>query len=155
MTAVALCPRSNAVIGLDEPPVAAHLREGNLIAVGTDSLASCPSLDLLADVAELHRLAQRQGYSEPDLANRLLRAATLGGAVALGMSTGPDRVGQLQVGSLADLVFVDVPADGVREAIENVVRDGAGRVAATLLGGELAASTPTWAARAGQPEGSA
>lgn len=151
MTAVALCPRSNAVIGLDEPPVAAYLSEGNLIAVGTDSLASCPSLDLLADVAELHRLAQSQGYAEPDLANRLLRAATLGGAVALGMSTGADRVGQLQVGSLADLVFVDVPADGVREAIENVVRDGAGRVAATLLGGELAASTPAWDARASQP----
>ncbi len=41
-TTVALCPRSNAVIGLDEPPVAAYLVEGNALAVGTDSLASSP-----------------------------------------------------------------------------------------------------------------
>ena len=41
-TAVALCPRSNQVIGLDAPPVAAYLTEGNMIAVGTDSLSSSP-----------------------------------------------------------------------------------------------------------------
>jgi cytosine/adenosine deaminase-related metal-dependent hydrolase len=148
-TAVALCPRSNRVIGLDEPPVAAYLSEGNLIAVGTDSLASSPSLDLLADVAALHDIARRQGYSAPDLAPRLLRAATLGGAIALGMATGPGRVGQLQVGSLADLAFLDVPAaSGVRAAVEDVVRSGAGRVAATLVGGEFRWTAPSWAERA-------
>ena len=41
-TAVALCPRSNRVIGLDAPPIAAYLTEGNMIAVGTDSLSSSP-----------------------------------------------------------------------------------------------------------------
>lgn len=143
-TAVALCPRSNAVIGLDEPPVAAYLNEGNLVAIGTDSLASSPSLDLLADVAALYAIARRQGYTGDDLASRLLRAATLGGAIALGMSTGPDRVGQLQVGSLADLAFVDITATTVREAIEHVAMDGAGRVAATLLGGELRWQSPSW-----------
>lgn len=144
-TAVALCPRSNQVIGLDEPPVAAYLTEGNLIAVGTDSLASSPSLDLLADVAQLYDIARRQGYAEPDLALRLLRAATLGGAIALGMATGPRRIGQLQVGSLADLAFVDVPAScGVLDAIENVVRFGTGRVAATLVGGEFRWQSPAW-----------
>lgn len=151
-TVVALCPRSNRVIGLDDPPVAAYLSEGNLIAVGTDSLASSPSLDLLADVAELHDIARRQGYVAPDLSHRLLRAATLGGAIALGMATGPERVGQLQVGSLADLAFVDVPAGGVRDAIENVVRSGAGRVAATLLGGEVRHAGPAWAERADAAE---
>jgi cytosine/adenosine deaminase-related metal-dependent hydrolase len=153
-TVVALCPRSNRVIGLDDPPVAAYLSEGNMIAVGTDSLASSPSLDLLADVAELYLVARRQGYTAPDLAQRLLRAATLGGATALGMATGPERVGQLQVGSLADLAFVDVPAAaGVRDAIENVVRCGAGRVAATLLGGELRYAAPGWTERADQASG--
>lgn len=151
-TVVALCPRSNRVIGLDDPPVAAYLSEGNLIAVGTDSLASSPSLDLLADVAELHDIARRQGYVAPDLSHRLLRAATLGGAIALGMATGPERVGQLQVGSLADLAFVDVPAGGVRDAIENVVRGGSGRVAATLLGGEVRHTGPAWAERADAAE---
>ena len=149
-TAVALCPRSNAVIGLDEPPVAAYLTEGNLVAVGTDSLASSPSLDLLADVAALYDIARRQGYGAGDLASRLLRAATLGGAIALGMATGPDRVGQLQVGSLADLAFVDVTGKSVREAIENLATDGAGRVAATLLGGEVRWAGPAWADRSDQ-----
>jgi cytosine/adenosine deaminase-related metal-dependent hydrolase len=143
-TAVALCPRSNAVIGLDEPPVAAYLTEGNLVAVGTDSLASSPSLDLLADVAGLYDIARRQGYGADDLASRLLRAATLGGAIALGMATGPDRVGQLQVGSLADLAFVDVTGPTVTDAIENLATDGAGRVAATLLGGEVRWASPAW-----------
>ncbi len=151
-TAVALCPRSNRVIGLDEPPVAAYLLEGNPIAVGTDSLASSPSLDLLADVAALHDIARRQGYTGADLSHRLLRAATLGGAIALGMATGPDRVGQLQVGALADLAFVDLPATGVRDAIEGVVTDGAGRVAATLLGGEVRWSSAAWLARADADE---
>jgi hypothetical protein len=37
---------------------------------------------------------------------------------------------------------------GVWEAIENVVRSGAGRVAATMLGGELRWSSPAWDAHA-------
>jgi cytosine/adenosine deaminase-related metal-dependent hydrolase len=135
------------VIGLDESPVAAYLTEGNLVAVGTDSLASCPSLDLLADVAALYDIARRQGYGAGDLASRLLRAATLGGAIALGMATGPDRVGQLQVGSLADLAFVDITGKSVREAIENLATDGAGRVAATMLGGEVRFASPQWLGR--------
>ena len=51
---VALCPRSNAVIGLDAPPVAAYLREGNAIAVGTDSLSSSPSLSPWQDLSLIH-----------------------------------------------------------------------------------------------------
>lgn len=143
-TAVALCPRSNAVIGLDEPPVAAYLNEGNPIAVGTDSLSSSPSLDLLADVALLADIARRQGYREPNLARRLLAAATLGGATALGLATGPNRVGQLQVGALADLCFVDIPVTDVAETVETVVRDGAGRVGATLCGGEIRWTAASW-----------
>lgn len=143
-TAVALCPRSNRVIGLDEPPVAAYLQEGNLIAVGTDSLSSSPSLDLLEDVAALHDIATRQGYSHPDLSRRLLHAATLGGATAMGLSTGWERVGQLQSGAVADMVFIDVPVGGVTDAIEHVARFGARRQVATMISGELRWATPSF-----------
>ncbi|MCD4557896.1 amidohydrolase family protein [Schaalia sp. lx-100] len=136
-TAVALCPRSNAVIGLDEPPVAAYLSEGNLIAVGTDSLSSSPSLDILEDVALLYDIARRQGYGSSDLSRRLLQAATLGGATALGLATGQHRVGQLQAGALADMVVVDVPVTDVMSTIECVVREGAGRQVATIIEGQL------------------
>ena len=42
------------------------------------------------------------------------------------------------------------PAATVRDAIENVATDGAGRVAATLLGGEVRWAGPAWADRADQ-----
>ncbi|SDL25582.1 amidohydrolase family protein [Microbacterium azadirachtae] len=138
-TSVALCPRSNAVIGLEEPPIAAYLREGNPIAVGTDSLSSSPSLDLLADVAELARIARAQGYTDRDLHARLLNAATLGGAHAMGIDVGPDRTGYLAVGALADLAFFDVEPG--EDAVVELVEHGAGRAAATVIAGEVRHST--------------
>ena len=136
-TAVALCPRSNRVIGLDAPPVAAYLTEGNMIAVGTDSLSSSPSLDLLEDVALLFDLARAQGYADQDLARRLLQAATLGGATAMGLATGPDRLGQLQSGAVADMCVVDVPVTSIVETIDTVARRGAGHVVETVVSGRV------------------
>ncbi|MCU1421068.1 MAG: amidohydrolase family protein [Microbacteriaceae bacterium] len=143
-TAVALCPRSNAVIGLDAPPVAAYLWEGSPIAVGTDSLSSSPSLDLMADVAALYAIAREQGYTTNDLHARLLAAATLGGAHALGLDTGAGRVGHLAVGATADLAFFDVAADRVDDTLAELVEAGAGRVVATVISGELRTSTDRW-----------
>ncbi|WP_427868562.1 amidohydrolase family protein [Leucobacter luti] len=134
-TSVALCPRSNAVIGLDMPPVAAYLREGNLVAVGTDSLSSSPSLDLLADVAVLHRVAREQGYRGDDLHQRLFVAATLGGASAMGLHVGKDRIGQLGVGAQADLAFFDVRTSDPDVALAELVENGAGLARRTIVGG--------------------
>ena len=104
--AVALCPRSNAVLGAGTAPVAAYLREGNRICVGTDSLSSSPSLNLLDDVRALRDLARAQGYDAPDLDARLVAAATAGGAAAMGLAD----VGRLRRGARADLVLVEGPA---------------------------------------------
>ncbi|MCP1503121.1 cytosine/adenosine deaminase-related metal-dependent hydrolase [Curtobacterium herbarum] len=134
-TAVALCPRSNAVIGLDPPPVADYLREGSPIAVGTDSLSSSPSLDPMADVTALHRIARAQGYTGRDLHERLLAAATLGGAHAMGLAVGPDRIGHLAVGARADLAVFDVDSRTVPDALAELVEDGGGRAAATVIRG--------------------
>lgn len=136
-TAVALCPRSNAVIGLDEPPVAAYLVEGNPLAVGTDSLASSPSLDVLGDVAALHRIARAQGYAGRDLAEQLLHAATLGGARAMGVDVGPDRIGQLAVGAWADLALFDIPVGSTEDTIEALVTAGENTAAATIVAGSV------------------
>jgi hypothetical protein len=78
---VALCPRSNAILQSGTPPVAAYLREGSTVALGTDSLASSPSLNLL-DEARRPRRRGRAGADDVDLAARLLQAATAGGAAA-------------------------------------------------------------------------
>lgn len=129
-TAVALCPRSNEVIGLEAPPVAAYLAEGNKIAVGTDSLSSSPSLDLMEDVRLLYSLARSQGYSELDLASRLIEAATVGGARALGLTDG----GYLRPGARADLALfdVDVSVEGVEGSL---VHEGAGSCRAVVVAG--------------------
>lgn len=129
-TRIALCPRSNSVIGLDAPPVAAYLEEGHDIAVGTDSLASSPSLDLMGDVAALARLARAQGYRGGDLAERLFHAATRGGARALGRPDG----GALQSGAIADIAVFDIdPADG--DVLEALVNRGEGTCVMTIVRG--------------------
>lgn len=137
-TAVALCPRSNAVIGLDAPPVAAYLREGSAIAVGTDSLSSSPSLDVMADVAALVEIARQQHYTHRDLHERILSAATLGGARAMGLDVGPDRTGHLAVGARADLAFFAVDGSSVADGLAAVAEAGAGRAVATIIAGEIA-----------------
>ena len=132
-TQVVLCPRSNAVIGLDMAPVADYLREGHEIAVGTDSLASSPSLDLMADVKALAVIARAQGYDGADLHARLIRAATIGGARAMGLSEGH---GRLVPGGPADFAAfaVDVPDGDVNRAL---VENAEGRCVLTVVAGRV------------------
>lgn len=133
-TRVALCPRSNATIGLAQPPVAAYLEEGHDICVGTDSLASAPSLDLMADVALLYYIARTQGYTAPDLAKRLIEAATAGGARALGLHE--EGYGTLVPGGPADLAVFSLSAN--KESLETtVVNSAAGNCVFTMVNGEV------------------
>lgn len=127
-TYVALCPRSNLTVGGDPPPVADYLRENRPIAVGTDSLGSSQSLDLLEDVALLAKLARDAGYEEADLEDRLLRAATLGGASALGLE---DVVGTLEPGKRADFAAFDV------DSVDTLVQTGTGSCLTTVAGGMI------------------
>ena len=52
-TAVCLCPRSNAVIGVGTAPVRAYLDAHVALCLGTDSLASAPNLDLWEELRAL------------------------------------------------------------------------------------------------------
>jgi cytosine/adenosine deaminase-related metal-dependent hydrolase len=125
-TYVALCPRSNLTVGGDPPPIADYLREGRPIAVGTDSLGSSQSLDVLEDLALLAELARATGYEKADLQDRLLRAATLGGASALGLE---EVIGSLEPGKRADFAVFDV------DSVDTLVREGSGSCSATVAGG--------------------
>lgn len=136
-TAVALCVRSNRILEAGEPPVAAYLAEGSPIGIGTDSAASSPSLDLLDEARALRAVARDQGYAADDLDRRIVEAATLGGAAALGLSEGPERVGRLEPGVHADFAVFSVKdgpqagADPFRRLIDS------GLCVATVLGGTL------------------
>ena len=100
---VVTCPRSNQRLGVGTAPVPTLLAEGIPVALGTDSLASAPDLDLFAEMAALRE-------THPKLAPAaVLRMATLNGALALGMA---DRLGSIEPGKLAELIVVPLASDG-------------------------------------------
>ncbi|MEO8499560.1 MAG: amidohydrolase family protein [Vicinamibacteria bacterium] len=91
-----LCPRSNEFLGNGVPPLALLLGQGVPLALGTDSLASCPSLDVLEDA----RLLARKFPRVPKAV--ILNALTRGGALALGFLT----LGAIQVGASSRFALV-------------------------------------------------
>jgi len=97
-SAVVVCPRSNARHGHGAPPLTQYLQRGLRIALGTDSVASVDTLDLLAEAREARWLA---GLS----AEAALRMATLGGAAALRQEA---EIGSLEPGKWADLVVIQL-----------------------------------------------
>jgi aminodeoxyfutalosine deaminase len=132
-TVAALCPRSNLSLGQSPPPIADYLLERVPFAVGTDSLGSTRTLDPLDDVALLRTLAVEAGYDQPDLDRRLLEAATLGGARAIGLD---HLVGSLEVGKRADLAVFDVDGRGV-DVERALTRMGGSHCLSTIVGGVL------------------
>lgn len=101
---VVTCPRSNAHVGVGDPPVGRFYRAGVRVAVGTDSLASNDDLNLFAELATMRRLA-------PDVpAAALLESATAIGATALGFE---QSHGVIEPGRSAALIAVSLPADVV------------------------------------------
>jgi aminodeoxyfutalosine deaminase len=98
------CPRSNGQTGAGAPPIDDFYASGVHVAIGTDSLASTPDLNVFAELATLRALAP----SVP--AARLLASATIEGARALGFDA---DYGTIEPGKLARLVAVDVPAGTV------------------------------------------
>jgi cytosine/adenosine deaminase-related metal-dependent hydrolase len=96
-SAVVYCPRTHAAFGHPPHPLRQLLDAGVCVALGTDSLASNPDLDVLAEARFLHRLY-------PDIPGpAVLRMATLAGAEALGWDR---QTGSLEPGKSADLVVL-------------------------------------------------
>lgn len=114
---VVLCPRSNLFIEVKLPPLTDLLKAGIQPGLGTDSLASCPSLDVLAEASALHARF-------PTVAPRLLLAmATSFGARALRLE---HHVGSLRVGLTPGVLAFpherDAPADPERFVISDARR---------------------------------
>jgi cytosine/adenosine deaminase-related metal-dependent hydrolase len=98
---IVYCPRTHAAFGHPPHLFRDFLRRGIRVALGTDSLASNPDLDLLAEARFLHK-------HHPDVPGAtLLRMATLAGAEALGWA---EDTGSLEPGKSADLVVVPLSA---------------------------------------------
>ena len=97
---VVFCPRTHAYFGCERYPLAAMLSAGVNVALGTDSRASNPDLNLLE---ELRFVAAHF----PEVASpAVLSMGTSAGARALGLA---DELGGLAVGKLANLAVAGLP----------------------------------------------
>jgi cytosine/adenosine deaminase-related metal-dependent hydrolase len=137
-TAVAHCPRSNALLGCGFAPLAALREAGVRVCIATDSPASTPSFDMF-DELRAAVMAARARERRPDALTTAdaLELATLGGARALGLE---DEVGSLEPGKQADLTVVSLAGSPFlpwEDPVGAVVLGGSSdRVLATLVSGE-------------------
>lgn len=96
-SAVAWCPRSHAFFGHRDHPWRRLRAAGVPVCLGTDSLASSPSLSVLD---EMRFVVAREPDADP---RTLLAMATVEGARALGLA---DRLGDLRAGLSAAACIV-------------------------------------------------
>ncbi len=109
---VVFCPRTHAFFGFDKHPLDRMLSAGVRVALGTDSRASNPDLNLWREVQFL--LRNRSDLAPQDV----LRMATMNGADALGYH----RLGRIEVGCDGGLGQVATTGSKIEEVYEDFLR---------------------------------
>ncbi len=115
-TPVAHCPRSNKETGVGKMPLKKFLDAGITVGLGTDSLASSPSLNMWDEMRYALRIHKNSGVSARDI----FEIATLGGAKALGME---HELGSLEPGKKADLIAVPLPEKNTGDLYSDLLRE--------------------------------
>jgi cytosine/adenosine deaminase-related metal-dependent hydrolase len=119
------CPRTHHFFGHAPYPLTRMLRAGVAMALGTDSRASNPDLDLLAEMRFVREHHPRIA------AEKVLALGTIDGARALGLAS---QCGSLTPGKRANLAILQLPVPCPPDAYEAVLRPPA-RVVQTWLDG--------------------
>jgi len=102
------CPQSNLKLASGICPLAALLKAGVNVALGTDGAASNNDLDLLAEAQTAALLAKGiSGDAKAVDAFQVLDMMTINGARALGLD---ERIGSIEQGKQADLCALDLNA---------------------------------------------
>jgi 5-methylthioadenosine/S-adenosylhomocysteine deaminase len=132
-------PGSNMKLGAGVADMRSMLDRGINVAIGTDGASSSDNLNVFEAMRTASYLSRVQNRPvEQWIGSReILRAATEGGARALGF----DRIGRLDVGFKADVVFLDLASlnyTPLNDAVNQVVfcEDGTG-VDSVMIGGRL------------------
>ncbi len=115
-TAVAHCPRSNKKLGVGRMPLKKMLNLGIPVGLGTDSLASVPSLNLWDEMRYALRAHRRDGIAAKDI----FRLATMGGARALGLNR---EIGTIEPGKRADIIAVPLPSKNTGDLYSDLLRE--------------------------------
>ncbi len=113
---IAHCPRSNRIIGVGRMPLKKILDAGIPVGLGTDSLASSPSLNMWDEMRFALQIHKKDGITAEDVA----RIATIGGARALGLD---DDIGTLERGKKADLIAVPLPRKNTGDLYSDLLRE--------------------------------
>lgn len=104
---VAHCPKSNAKLGHGRAPFRQFVQTGIKVGLGSDSVASNNSCDILEEARFATLVARLDRNDQAISSEQTLFAATLGGARAMGLD---DRIGSLEQGKQADLAVVSLAA---------------------------------------------
>jgi 5-methylthioadenosine/S-adenosylhomocysteine deaminase len=113
---IAHCPRSNAIIGVGRMPLKKFIDARIPLGLGTDSLASCSTLNLWDEMRYALRIHRRSGVTPQDI----LHIATLGGARALGMD---QEIGSLEPGKKADIIAISLPRKNTGDLYSDLLRE--------------------------------
>jgi cytosine/adenosine deaminase-related metal-dependent hydrolase len=125
--AIAYCPRTTARFGHGPHPYWAMLEAGAVVCLGTDSLASSPSLSILDEMRALARA------DETFPREVILTMGTLAGSWALRAET---TTGSLKPGKAADLAVIALP-DREDEDPHRLLFDSDLPVVATMCAGRF------------------
>jgi cytosine/adenosine deaminase-related metal-dependent hydrolase len=129
---VAHCPKSNAKLGHGRAPFAGFLKQGVTVGLGSDSVASNNTCDMLEEARFAALLARSD---EMISADEMLKTATSGGAKCLGLAGG-----ELKTGAPADIAIVSL--SGVHQTpsydpVASLILASSGRdVVLTMVGGK-------------------
>ncbi len=122
---VAYCPRTHEAFGHPAHRFGDMAAAGVNVCIGTDSLASSPSLSILDELRFLRRAYQ-------DLRpEQLIKLGTLAGAQALGFA---DIAGTLTVGKAADLAVVPLDPPGPDVAWDRILESQSPPIAVYVAG---------------------
>ncbi len=113
---VAHCPRSNKETGVGRMPLKKLLDAGITVGLGTDSLASSPSLNMWDEMRFAYHLHRRDGIT----AKEIFDLATIGGAKALGLHK---EIGTLEPGKKADIIAVPIPKKNTGNLHSDLLRE--------------------------------
>lgn len=114
--AVAHCPRSNHALRVGHMPLRKMLDAGIPVGLGTDSLASVPTMSLWDEMRFAYKLHRKNGVSLKDI----FHMATMGGAWALGMD---HEIGSLEPGKKADIIAVPLPLRNTGDIYSDLLRE--------------------------------
>lgn len=115
-TPIAHCPRSNKETNVGKMPLKKFLDAGITVGLGTDSLASSPSLSMWDEMRYAYQIHRRDGVSAEDI----FRMATINGAKAIGMDK---EIGSLEPGKKADIIAVPLPQKNTGDIYSDLLRE--------------------------------